>query len=99
MESNLIALLNEALLPYKSNGITQLADYQRDILQDPRFYPPISRNLLFTSPTGSGKSLVAEVLASINVRLSSKKCMFILPYIAPAQEVFLNLQVILCSLF
>ena len=46
-----------------------------------------SKNLVYTAPTGGGKSLVADVVM-INkvVRSSSKKALLVLPYVALVQE-------------
>lgn len=90
-QSNFV--FEQVLNAYKNVGIVELADYQRKLLQNPLFYPPESRNLLLSARTGSGKNVVIEILTTINVRLTNKKCIFILPYVAASQEIFFNLQV------
>jgi replicative superfamily II helicase len=85
--------LLRVLEAYKNVGVIELADYQRDILNDRKFYPPESSNLLLSAPTGCGKNVVIEILATTNVLNTAKKCIFILPYIAAAQETFFKLQV------
>lgn len=93
--SQLNSVLSEVLEVYKNLGIHQLAEYQRGILEDLRFYPPDLNNLLISAPTASGKNLVVEILALVNVRLTNKKCMFVGPYVAACREVFFNLQVLI----
>ena len=43
------------------------------------------KNLVYTAPTGGGKSLVADVLMLKRV-LESKKAILVLPYVALVQE-------------
>lgn len=46
-----------------------------------------SKNLVYTAPTGGGKSLVADVVMLRKViRDASKKALFVLPYVALVQE-------------
>ncbi|CAD5221682.1 unnamed protein product [Bursaphelenchus xylophilus] len=72
--------------------IDNLAKFQEEIIYQDELYYPTLRNILFSAPTGSGKSLVAETIACVNVLLSRKRCIFIEPYIASASELFFSLQ-------
>ncbi|KAI6176199.1 DNA polymerase theta [Aphelenchoides bicaudatus] len=92
MNEQMNSVINEVLDVYKNLGIQRLAEYQQEILQNENFYPPTSQNLLLSAPTGSGKNLVMEILALVNVRLTGKKCIFICPYVSGCQEIFFNLQ-------
>ncbi|CAD5215728.1 unnamed protein product [Bursaphelenchus okinawaensis] len=74
------------------NNILELAHFQYEIVNNATFYSPDAKNVLFSAPTGSGKSLVAEIIACVNVLLTRKRCIFIQPYIASASELFFALQ-------
>lgn len=92
-DDQLNLILLEVLDAYKNVGIVELADYQKSIINNELFFPPNSKNLLLSTPTGCGKNVIIEILATINVQITNKKCIYILPYIASAQEVFFNIQV------
>lgn len=77
----------------RKNNINKLSDFQHKIFDNEDYFYPSSKNLLFSSPTGSGKSLVAETITCVNVRCSKKKALFIQPYVASASETFFKLQV------
>ena len=44
------------------------------------------RNLVYTAPTGGGKSLVADILMLKRVIQESRKAILVLPYVALVQE-------------
>lgn len=85
----------EVVESYKSRNISKLFEWQAEILCDSRLRGPFYRNLLYSAPTSSGKTLVAELLAVNNVICTNQKAIFVFPYISVAREKFLTLQVLL----
>lgn len=58
------------------------------------------RNLVYTAPTGGGKSLVADVLMLKNiVQSSAKKAILVLPYVALVQEKLIWLRKVAENVF
>uniref|UniRef100_A0A0N5AQE1 DNA-directed DNA polymerase n=1 Tax=Syphacia muris TaxID=451379 RepID=A0A0N5AQE1_9BILA len=67
-------------------------DWQADVLSDCSLRQPSFGNLLYSAPTSSGKTLVAELLAINNVLSTGRKALFVFPYISVAREKFVSLQ-------
>jgi len=62
--------------------VTELYDWQREVLS--AMWP--HRNFLFSLPTSSGKTLVAEVAMLRTVLLRGKSAVLVLPFISLAEE-------------
>uniref|UniRef100_A0A1I7Y1N3 DNA polymerase theta n=1 Tax=Steinernema glaseri TaxID=37863 RepID=A0A1I7Y1N3_9BILA len=75
-----------------SEGITGLFDWQKECLSDAEILNPTHRNLVYSAPTSSGKTLVAELVALENVLATRRKALFVLPYVSVAKEKFFGLQ-------
>ncbi|TKR65174.1 hypothetical protein L596_025617 [Steinernema carpocapsae] len=75
-----------------SQGIRSFFDWQRDCLTDEELLHPHHRNLAYSAPTSSGKTLVAELIALENVITTQRKALFVLPYVSVAKEKFFGLQ-------
>jgi len=71
-------ILRESL---KRSGITGLRDFQRKGI----ILGLENKNLVIVAPTGSGKTLIGEILAVINI-IEGKKALFLVPYKALAEE-------------
>lgn len=65
-------------------GITQLYDWQCACLLRPRVIA--GDNLLYTAPTSGGKTLVAEILALRTLITRQANVIFVVPYVAIAEE-------------
>lgn len=68
----------------KYKGIDKLYDWQIDCLNIPTILT--RQNLLFSLPTSGGKTLVAEILMFKELLIQKKNVIFVLPYVALAQE-------------
>jgi DNA polymerase theta len=44
------------------------------------------KNLIYSTPTSSGKSLVAEVLSILSVKRTGKLTLFVVPFVSIAEE-------------
>ena len=72
---------------YRALGIDELYEWQVSCLSAVLKNPEASTtNLVYTAPTSSGKSLVAEILMLKNVIGTSKKAFYILPFISIVDE-------------
>lgn len=69
---------------YRDGGITTLYDWQRRCIAE--MNADASSNYIYSLPTSSGKTLVAELLALQNVFLDGKDAFFVLPFVAVAEE-------------
>lgn len=72
------SILSESL---KKSGITSLRDFQKKGI----ILGLANKNLVIVAPTGSGKTLIGEILAVINI-IKGKKTLFLVPYKALAEE-------------
>jgi superfamily II DNA or RNA helicase len=70
---------------YKAKGITELKPWQRECLSVDSGAPLQGRSLVFSAPTAGGKTLVAEMLM-LKALLAGKRCMYIVPLRALADE-------------
>ena len=85
----------EVVKEYRALGITALFHWQKEVLLDFSLRAPLFSNLLYSAPTSSGKTVVAELIALHNVLQTQKKALFVFPYISVAREKLLGLQVTL----
>ncbi|VDK19922.1 unnamed protein product [Anisakis simplex] len=83
----------ELLLAYRQNGLKSLFEWQMELLSKSELREPEYANLLYSAPTSSGKTLIAELIAVNTVLSAHKKALFIYPYISVAREKFISLQV------
>ncbi|KAI8965957.1 P-loop containing nucleoside triphosphate hydrolase protein [Daldinia sp. FL1419] len=71
---------------FKSLGINEIYTWQKQCLLGPGLLNG-SKNLVYTAPTGGGKSLVADILMLKRVlEGSDSKALLVLPYVALVQE-------------
>ncbi len=67
----------------KENGITHLKEFQvRGVKEGLK-----GKNLIISSPTGSGKTLIGEIISVSRVLLNKEKVLYLVPYKALAEEV------------
>lgn len=78
---------------YVTAGVPQLFTWQLDLLSKANLRAPHYSNLIFSAPTSSGKTIVAELIAVDAVLKKRQKAIFVFPYISVAKEKFLSLQV------
>ncbi|KAK6102486.1 DEAD/DEAH box helicase family protein [Brugia pahangi] len=83
---------NEIAVGYIEHGIQALLSWQLDVLNNRSLHAPQYGNLIFSAPTSSGKTVVAELIALNTVRQLRCKAIFVFPYISVAKEKFLCLQ-------
>ncbi|KAI1661435.1 P-loop containing nucleoside triphosphate hydrolase protein [Daldinia decipiens] len=71
---------------FKELGINEIYTWQKQCLLGPGLLDG-SKNLVYTAPTGGGKSLVADILMLKRVlEDSDSKALLVLPYVALVQE-------------
>ncbi|KAF0988947.1 hypothetical protein HZS_1631, partial [Henneguya salminicola] len=80
----------------KYRGITKLFDWQEKILKLPCIYK--GGNLIYTSPTGGGKTLVSELILMREVLTYRKNAIYVVPYVSLAHEKVSSLAPLGCSL-
>ncbi|VDM09281.1 unnamed protein product [Wuchereria bancrofti] len=83
---------NEIAVGYIEHGIQALLSWQLDVLNNRSLQAPQYGNFIFSAPTSSGKTVVAELIAVNTVRQLRCKAIFVFPYISVAKEKFLCLQ-------
>ena len=71
---------------YRSVGFDKLFEWQLECLQQTQVLGPERTNLLYTATTGSGKSLIAELVLLKTVICFKKKAIFVLPYVSLVME-------------
>uniref|UniRef100_A0AAF5D4A8 Uncharacterized protein n=1 Tax=Strongyloides stercoralis TaxID=6248 RepID=A0AAF5D4A8_STRER len=64
--------------------ISKLYDWQKECLCDPRLLR--GSNIILSLPTGSGKTMIAELLMLREIINNKKSCLIVLPYVAIVQE-------------
>ncbi|CAG9532868.1 unnamed protein product [Cercopithifilaria johnstoni] len=83
---------DEIVVGYVEHGIQDLLSWQLDVLNNRSLQAPQYGNFIFSAPTSSGKTVVAELIAINTVRQLRCKAVFIFPYISVAKEKFHILQ-------
>jgi len=78
---------------YANKGIKRLFDWQTECLSDKDLYAPNFSNLIYTAPTGGGKTMIAEILAACNVMETNRRAILAFPFVANAKEKLVFLQV------
>jgi replicative superfamily II helicase len=81
---------------YANKGIKKLFDWQTECLSDKDIYAPAFSNLIYTAPTGGGKTMIAEILAACNVLKTKRRAILAFPFISTAKEKLVFLQVSHC---
>ena len=66
---------------YAECGVVELYDWQIECLQTTAALEA-GRNLVYSAPTGAGKTLVAEVLAVRTLLHAGKRVLFVVPYVS-----------------
>ncbi|KAJ4457579.1 putative DNA polymerase theta [Paratrimastix pyriformis] len=74
-------------------GVTRLYEWQIDCLRQRGVLQ--SSNLVYSAPTGGGKTLVAEILLTRMAQLARKRCLFILPFVSVVAEKVAHLKNVL----
>ena len=87
--NGLLKLSNWSLPPtvlegYKSIGIENMFRWQVECLMKQDVL--VGRNLVYSAPTSSGKTLVAEMLILKRILETKKKALYVLPYISIVSE-------------
>ncbi len=77
---------------YRSRGLSTLFQWQVECLAIDGVLVD-GRNLVYSAPTSSGKTFVSELIAIRRTLATRTKTLFVLPYVAVAQEKLLSLQV------
>ena len=75
---------------YTQKGVTELFQWQRDVLHVEGVLE--GKSLIYTAPTSGGKSLVVELLIARTVLCLCKKCILVVPFVSLAQEKIRDLQ-------
>lgn len=68
----------------KQHGINHLYEWQQECLLRPRVQA--GDNLVYTAPTSGGKTLIAEILALRSLLVHKRNVIFVVPYVAIAEE-------------
>jgi replicative superfamily II helicase len=69
---------------YESMGLKSLFEWQRECLEKSSVLK--GKNLLYTAATGSGKSLIAELVLCKTAVILNKISLFVLPYVSLIKE-------------
>eukprot|EP01083_Nonionella_stella_P282004 959770_1 len=69
---------------YARQGIKELYQWQMDAINQPKVLA--GGNLVYSAPTGGGKTLVAEILMLRNIQRTRKKTLFVLPFVSIVVE-------------
>ena len=96
--NDLLKLSNWSLPPtvleaYKSIGIECMFRWQVECLMKQDIL--VGRNLVYSAPTSSGKTLVAEMLILKRIRETKKKALYVLPYVSIVSEKVQQLRILL----
>ena len=76
---------------YAKAGLTELFPWQVECLSLDGVLD--GHNLVYSAPTSAGKTLVAELIALKRTVDTTRKALFVLPYVSVAREKLLSLQV------
>ncbi|VDN06820.1 unnamed protein product [Thelazia callipaeda] len=82
----------ELVVGYIGHGVYDLLPWQQQVLSKRTLRAPRYSNLVFSAPTSSGKTVVAELIAVNTVLQLQRKAVFIFPYVSVAKEKFVTLQ-------
>lgn len=63
-------------------------------ISDKDLYAPNFSNLVYTAPTGGGKTVITEILAAHNVVRTNRRAILAFPFVATAKEKLAFLQVV-----
>ena len=69
---------------YSNQGITNLYDWQVECMNNKDVLR--GGNLVYSAPTGGGKTLVAELLMLRNILRTRRKAIFVLPFVSIVVE-------------
>ncbi|VDK68620.1 unnamed protein product [Litomosoides sigmodontis] len=83
---------DEIAAGYIEHGIQALLSWQLDVLNNQSLRGPQYGNVIFSAPTSSGKTIVAELIAVNTVLQLRCKAVFVFPYVSLSKEKFLILQ-------
>uniref|UniRef100_A0A914CCH5 Helicase POLQ-like n=1 Tax=Acrobeloides nanus TaxID=290746 RepID=A0A914CCH5_9BILA len=92
LDYDLLGLPLDVQRRYKEKRkINTLYDWQKECLADKRLH--LGSNMILSLPTGSGKTLIAELLMLRETLVNKRDCILILPYVAIVQEKMQSLAV------
>ena len=77
-------LPNDLVAGYDEKGITALYEWQVECMNNQEVLR--GGNLVYSAPTGGGKTLVAEVLMLRNILRTKRKAVFVLPFVSIVVE-------------
>jgi hypothetical protein len=83
---------------YEAEKIVMLHGWQQCLLQQDRYAALRGCNIVYSAPTGGGKTLIAEILMLRNVLMRRKKALFVVPLVSVCMEKLMSLQRIFASL-
>lgn len=87
-----VCVPSEVKRVYANKGVARLFDWQTECLSDRSLYAPHFSNLVYTAPTGGGKTMVAEIVAVCNALSTNRRAIFSFPFIPNVNEKLVYLQ-------